>query len=240
MNTPNSDQQTPYCTAQNSVPSASEPCSLGSKGAALIWEEGDKLLIDSWLAKHRASATKFDKNQLDQFLALIESGGVCWTVVPSVESGVTGDHFHRLINALQGTDTELWVVDDDKCISYDLVLNLLNYRLMLEEMGCELVETDGDQRFQITLETVRAEIANIHEVIVERQQGKLACLTQTERELYEATDEQFPMGATEICERTKTIYLDSRSKGCLSNLVKFGLLRKVKGRRGYLRVPVKS
>lgn len=241
MNTPDSDQQTPYYTAPHSVPIGSEPCSLGSKGAALIWEVGDHLLIDSWLAKHRTFATRFDKNQLDQFLALIESGKVFWTVAPSVDSGVAGDHFPRLLSALQVTDTELWIADEDKCISYDLVLNLLNYRLMLEDMGCELAEPDGDQGFQIAiLETVRSQIANIHEVVVERQQEKLACLSQTEHELYDAADEKLPLSAIEICERTKTIYLDSRSKGCLSNLVKFGLLRKVKGRGGYLRVPVKS
>lgn len=83
-------------------------------------------------------------------------------------------------------------------------------------------------------------IAEMHEVVVQRQATLLASLGPTERDLYDAADEQQPYGAFDLCLRTKLHDLNSRTKECLSNLVKLGLLRKVRGRKGYLRVPIKG
>ena len=82
-------------------------------------------------------------------------------------------------------------------------------------------------------------VAEIHEVIVQRQANRLASLSETERDLYEAASEDEPFGASELCHRTRIHDLDSRTKQCLSNLVKLGLLKKIRGRNGYLRTPTK-
>jgi hypothetical protein len=82
--------------------------------------------------------------------------------------------------------------------------------------------------------------AEIHELVVKRQADRLASLTPTERDLYDAADEQEALSGCELCNRTEIHDLNSRTKQCLSNLVKLGLLRKAPGRKGYLRTPTKS
>jgi hypothetical protein len=84
------------------------------------------------------------------------------------------------------------------------------------------------------------QISEIHEVVVERQAHRLASLSQTERDLYNAADEQEAFKAEVLCARTDIHYLNSNTKQCLSNLVKSGLLKKAGGRKGYLRTPTKS
>lgn len=81
-------------------------------------------------------------------------------------------------------------------------------------------------------------VRDVHTATVEGPQQRLARLSPMERDLLEAASANDPSSAAEICARTKIHHLDSRTKQCLSNLVKFGLLIKVPGRRGYLRAPV--
>jgi len=83
-------------------------------------------------------------------------------------------------------------------------------------------------------------IVELHEVIVKRQAHRLSSLSEMERDLYYAADELEPFSARDLCLRTRTHDLDARSKQCLSNLVKMGLLTKAGGRRGYVRTPTKS
>jgi hypothetical protein len=81
-------------------------------------------------------------------------------------------------------------------------------------------------------------ITEIHEVVVKQLEYRLALLSQIERDLYEVADEQRSFRGKELCLRTGIHDLDSRTKQCLSNLVKLGLLTKVIG--GYLKTPAKS
>lgn len=90
---------------------------------------------------------------------------------------------------------------------------------------------------QIEANLVRL-ISEMHEVVVKRQASRLSTLSQTERDLYDAASEHEAFGAKDLCLRTGIHYLNSRTKQCLSNLVKLELLRK-KGRQGYLRMPTK-
>lgn len=92
---------------------------------------------------------------------------------------------------------------------------------------------------EIEADVVR-KLTEIHEVIVKQAASRLALLSQTERELYDAASEYEPFGGSELCRRTRTHDLNSRTKQCLANLVKLGLLRKASGRKGYLRTPAKS
>ena len=82
-------------------------------------------------------------------------------------------------------------------------------------------------------------ISEMHEVVVKRQANRLASLSQTERDLYNAASETEAYGACELCRRTGIHDLNSRTKQCLSNLVKLELLTNT-GRKGYLRMPTKS
>ena len=82
-------------------------------------------------------------------------------------------------------------------------------------------------------------ISEMHEVVVRRQASRLASLSRTERELYDAADDEEAFNAESLCARTGIHYLNSTMKQCLSNLVKLGLLKKVGGRKGYLRTPTK-
>ena len=81
-------------------------------------------------------------------------------------------------------------------------------------------------------------ISEMHEVVVKRQASRLASLSPTERDLYDAASEHEAFGAKDLCLRTGIHDLNSRTKQCLSNLVKLELLRK-EGQRGYLRTPTK-
>lgn len=83
-------------------------------------------------------------------------------------------------------------------------------------------------------------ISEMHEVVVKRQASRLASLSQAERDLYDVASETEAFGASELCLRTGIHDLNSRTKQCLSNLVKLELLRKIRGRKGYLRTPAKS
>lgn len=82
-------------------------------------------------------------------------------------------------------------------------------------------------------------ISEMHQVVVIRQTNRLASLSQTERDLYNAASEAEALGASELCRRTGIHDLNSRTKQCLSNLVKLELLTNT-GRKGYLRMPTKS
>ena len=55
----------------------------------------------------------------------------------------------------------------------------------------------------------------------------------------EEADDEEAFNAESLCARTGIHYLNSTMKQCLSNLVKLGLLKKVGGRKGYLRTPTK-
>lgn len=90
---------------------------------------------------------------------------------------------------------------------------------------------------QIEANLVRL-ISEMHEVLVTRQASRLASLSRTERDLYDAASEHEAFGAKDLCVRTAIHDLNSRTKQCLSNLVKLELLRN-EGRRGYLRMPTK-
>lgn len=83
-------------------------------------------------------------------------------------------------------------------------------------------------------------ISEMHEVLVKRQASRLESLSQTERDLYDVASETEAFGASQLCLRTGIHNLNSRTKQCLSNLVKLELLKKVRGRKGYLRTPAKS
>jgi DNA-binding IclR family transcriptional regulator len=75
--------------------------------------------------------------------------------------------------------------------------------------------------------------------VVKRQASRLASLSPTERDLYDAADEQEPFNAEDLCARTGMHDLNSTTKQCLSHLVKLELLKKAGGRKGYLRTPTK-
>lgn len=110
----------------------------------------------------------------------------------------------------------------------------------------EVVYTVGDHHgvphrvppVQIEANLVRL-ISEMHEVVVKRQASRLASLSRTERDLYDAADDEEAFNAESLCARTGIHYLNSTMKQCLSNLVKLGLLKKVGGRKGYLRTPTK-
>lgn len=94
------------------------------------------------------------------------------------------------------------------------------------------------QPVQIEANLVRL-ISEMHEVLVNRQASRLASLSRTERDLYDAADDEEAFNAEYLCARTGIHYLNSTTKQCLSNLVKLGLLKKAGGRKGYLRTPTK-
>ena len=79
----------------------------------------------------------------------------------------------------------------------------------------------------------------LHEVVVKRSATRLAYLSETERELYDAADEKEPLSASKLCQRIG-VDLNAGTKTSLSTLVKLGLLLKAGGRKGYLRLPTKS
>lgn len=91
---------------------------------------------------------------------------------------------------------------------------------------------------QIEVDLARL-ITEMHEVVVRRQASRLASLSRTERELFDAASEHQAFGGSELCNRTGIHDFNSRTKQCLSNLVKLGLLKKADGRQGYLRTPAK-
>lgn len=94
------------------------------------------------------------------------------------------------------------------------------------------------QTVEIEASLVRL-ISEMHEVVVKRQANRLSALSPTERDLYDAASEQEAFNAEVLCARTGIHFLNSATKQCLSNLVKLGLLKKVGGRKGYLRSPTK-
>lgn len=114
--------------------------------------------------------------------------------------------------------------------------------LDLEDVACTIGGRHGVAHqhppVQIEADLVRL-ISEMHEVVVKRQANRLAALSPTERDLYDAADEQQALKARDLCLRTGVHDLDARTKQCLSNLVKLGLLVKAGGRTGYLRTPTK-
>lgn len=129
-------------------------------------------------------------------------------------------------------------------------LPLENVAALARNVGLDLDEvaytigsgTSGPHRpppVQIEADVARL-VAEIHDVVVMRQASRLASLSQTERDLYDVASETEAFGGSELCLRTGIHDLNSRTKQCLSNLVKLGLLRKAEGRRGYLRTPTRS
>lgn len=94
------------------------------------------------------------------------------------------------------------------------------------------------QAVEIEANLVRL-ISEMHEVVVKRQASRLASLSRTERDLYDAADDKEAFNAEVLCARTGIHFLNSTTKQCLSHLVKLGLLKKAGGRKGYLRTPTK-
>lgn len=78
-------------------------------------------------------------------------------------------------------------------------------------------------------------VCEIHQSLVRSPLERLKTLTPIERDLYEAAMEDKPMGAVELCHKTRIHDPDSRAKGALANLVKCGLLRKIRAKNGYVK-----
>lgn len=210
-------------------------------GIALHSSEAGKKAIEQWLDKRSRKAIFLPMFAFDDLLSLVESGVVPWIVVYSVEDGVAGEHFPRLWYSLTRTDTELWVAETDACLSDKLFPILLDYQVTLLEMGCALIAPQNDgQQMLVSLHSMVADMHRENDFERREFARKVASLTETERELYNAADEDTPMSAEEICKRTTATQFDSWAKTCLSNLTKLGLLKKIKGKKGYLRVPPKS
>lgn len=81
-------------------------------------------------------------------------------------------------------------------------------------------------------------VCELHRTLVASPLERLESLTPMERDLYVAALEDKPMGAVELCQRTRIHDLDSRAKGALANLVKCGLLRKIRAKNGYVKAPL--
>lgn len=88
------------------------------------------------------------------------------------------------------------------------------------------------------LENMNERLLEIHHTTVQGPKQRLATLSQKQRDLYEVASEETLMMGAELCELTGLHDYDSNARTALSNLHKCGLFRKIKGRHGYLKVPL--
>jgi hypothetical protein len=239
----------------------------GALGAYLACSEEETARIQAWLSATGRMAHAFVSTV--DFIAAVEVGRFGWVAVASAGRALVLPDFDRFFRAVIETDTELWSAEDDSEVGLHLFCSMVENWEFLAPYVPESSETislthvrDALSRIESRLrlrdagdnsdpahispaapsvdsDVVRL-VAEMHEVVVQRQANRLESLSQTERDLYDVADEQEALGARDLCLRTRLHDLNSHTKQCLSNLVKWGLLKKARGRKGYLRIPAKS
>lgn len=221
----------------------------GNRGAYLAEGDADGHIVREWLKSQDRTADGY--SDPEHFIGAVVDARYWWVVIAKAGRVLTLPWFDRLFRAAIETDTQIWTADDNTEFGVHLFCTMMDNWEFLAPYMPESSEGSSSTSLRDALSRIEArirtnadvaipEFTEIHEVIVKQQASRLASLSLTERELYDAASEDEAFGGKDLCRRTRTHSLNSRTKQCLSTLVKLGLLRKAAGRRGYLRTPAKS
>lgn len=202
-----------------------------SLGACLIRNEADEETLRLWLKKNNKQASIFACSEIESLIQQVKDEAIRWIVVTSAGWIMQHPEFSRLFKASIDFDADLITANDDFCLSIglnDFVFE--NWGYYQPGMVQYLEEISADEikdAMKCVMRYLRQQ-ARMNDSIKSSE----AKLTPTEKDLLNASSFETPLNGPRLAEKAGH-EINGHIKGCLSNLVKHGLLTNTES--GYLR-----